>query len=152
MTDEYIVEHEEYVGLGSGAFSYLDGNLYASTFSLAQYRRMVNEGKTGTIFRQAMSEREQMRYYLLMLLFGGSLDLDAAEGRFDGRFRRKLRAELMALQSIGAVAEKDGRLSLTERGNYVWVMIMREFFSGVNRLRETMRHQLDRQSLSVPAP
>jgi coproporphyrinogen III oxidase-like Fe-S oxidoreductase len=34
MIDEYIVDYEDYVGIGSGAFSFLQGALYVNTFSL----------------------------------------------------------------------------------------------------------------------
>jgi coproporphyrinogen III oxidase-like Fe-S oxidoreductase len=33
MIDEYIADGDEYVGIGSGAFSYLAGTLYVNTFS-----------------------------------------------------------------------------------------------------------------------
>ncbi len=39
MIDEYIVDYEEYVGIGSGAFSFLDGQILVNTFSLAGVRR-----------------------------------------------------------------------------------------------------------------
>ena len=79
MFDEYIVDREEYVGLGSGAFSYLQGSLYVSTFSLREYRDRIAAGKTGMVRRRAFSERDQVRYYLLMQLFGGELDRSVAE-------------------------------------------------------------------------
>jgi menaquinone C8-methyltransferase len=142
LFDEYIVDHEEYVGLGSGAFSYLRGGLYASTFSINHYLRLVESGRTGTMQCRAMSNRDRMRYYLLMRLFGGSLDLAAAESRFDGRFGRTLRAELAALRSIRALRRSGDTLQLTEYGYYLWAVMMREFFSGVSRLREAMRHHI----------
>ena len=37
MIDEYIVDYEEYVGIGSGALSFLDGRIYGNTFSLSEY-------------------------------------------------------------------------------------------------------------------
>jgi coproporphyrinogen III oxidase-like Fe-S oxidoreductase len=37
MIDEYIVDYEDYVGIGSGAFSFLDGSLFVNTFSLREY-------------------------------------------------------------------------------------------------------------------
>ena len=140
--DEYIVDREEYVGLGSGAFSYLAGTLYASSFSINHYLQLVESGKTGTICHRRMGAHDQMRYWLMMRLFSGSLDIAAAEERFEGRFRRGLFAELAGLKAIGAVRERDDRLALTERGHYLWVMIMREFFTGVNTLREQMRHRI----------
>jgi coproporphyrinogen III oxidase-like Fe-S oxidoreductase len=140
MFDEYIVNREEYLGLGSGAFSYLQGSLFASTFSISEYRRLVTQGKTATVRRRAMSAHDQMRYYLLMRLFGGALDLKEAECRFDNAFQRSLWRELGALRTIGAIRRSDDEIVLTERGHYLWVVLMREFFSGINRLREQLKH------------
>ena len=46
MIDEYIVDYEDYVGLGSGAFSFLDGALYVNTFSLQLHAERIEAGKT----------------------------------------------------------------------------------------------------------
>lgn len=140
MFDEYIVERDEYVGLGSGAFSYVQGSLYASTFSIAHYLAMIEAGRSGTFSRRALSEADQARYYLLMRLFSGQLDKRLANARFDGRFRHKLWPELTALQSVRALRDTGEELVLTERGYYLWVVLMREFFSGINNLREQLRN------------
>jgi len=149
--DEYIVNNEEYAGLGSGAFSYLQGSLYASTFSINHYLRLAAAGRTGTVRRRELTGREQMRYYLLMRLFGGSLELSAAEERFAGRFGRTLWPELAGLQAMGAIRAADGQLALTERGQYLWVVMMREFFTGVNNLRDDMRHNIAREHVALSA-
>lgn len=145
MFDEYIVEHEEYVGLGSGSFSYIDGTMYANTFSINNYLRLVNEGLTGTVQERGMTLFEQMRYFLLMRLFGGRLDLDIAEKRFDGQFGRIMWRDLAGLRAIGAVRKKSNHLHLTEYGYFLWVIMMREFFSGVNNFRDDMRHNISRE-------
>lgn len=145
MYDEYIVDREEYVGLGSGAFSYLDGALYANTFSISGYMQALESGERNTFTRQTMSAHDQKRYYLLMRMFGGSLDKQRAEARFDGDFQRALWPELTALKTIGAVRDAGDALVLTERGYYLWVILMREFFSETNTLRDQMRHELGRQ-------
>lgn len=141
MVDEYIVEREEYVGLGSGAFSYLQGAIYASAFSNRLYGELVGAGRTGTVLERRLGDREQMRYYLLMRLFGGELDIAAAERRFDGRFESHLWPEISGLRLVGAVRAERGRLRLTERGYYLWVVLMREFFTGINRLRQNLRQR-----------
>ena len=84
--DEYIVNRFEYVGLGSGAFSFLRGTLFASSFSISRYLTLINDGGTGPIGWLRLSERDHLRYFLLMRLFGGSLDRKDAESRFGGRF------------------------------------------------------------------
>jgi len=39
------VDHAEYVGVGSGSFSYLGGEIYANTFSLRSYQEAIEEGR-----------------------------------------------------------------------------------------------------------
>lgn len=145
MIDEYITERHEYLGLGSGAFSYLNESFYASTFSINHYLRLVDAGRTGTVKKRALSPLEQMRYYLLMQMFGGSLDLASAEAKFDAGFQRGMRSDLIALRLLGVLKKSDGRLQLTERGYYIWVVMMRDFFTGVNKLREEMRHNISEE-------
>ena len=142
MFDEYIVEHEEYVGLGSGAFSYVNGAMFANTFSINNYLKRVSGGETGIVRARKMSALEQMRYHLLMRLFGGSLDLDAAEARFGGAFERTIWRDLAGLRMLGALRTTNRTLKLTETGYYLWVVLMREFFSGVNSFRDDMRHHI----------
>jgi coproporphyrinogen III oxidase-like Fe-S oxidoreductase len=142
MSDEYIAGREEYLGLGSGSFSYLQGSLYASTFSINHYLRMLQAGKTGTDYRRDMSERDQMRYFLLTELFAGSLEKVTTETRFEGRFQRTMWPELAALRAIGAIRDSAGVLTLTESGYYLWVLLMREFLTGINGLRDQMRHNI----------
>lgn len=150
MFDEYIVDHEEYVGLGSGAFSYLQGKLFASTFSINHYMRLLAAGKTGTMRQRVMSQRDQMHYYLLMRLFTGSLDRETAENRFEGSFHRVLWPELTALRTLGALRQTDRELALTDNGYFLWVIMMREFFSSVSDLRDEMRHHISEERFSLP--
>ena len=151
LFDEYIVDHEQYVGLGSGAFSYVQGDLYASTFSLNHYVRLLSAGHMATAQRRVMSDKDQMRYFLLMQLFSGSLDIGRAEARFDNRFRSRMWPELMALRVLGAIRSDDVRLTLTERGYYLWVLMMREFFTGVGSLRDDMRHHISDEHATLAA-
>jgi len=37
MIDEYIVDYDEYAGVGSGAIGYLEGMCYANTFNIQEY-------------------------------------------------------------------------------------------------------------------
>lgn len=151
MLDEYIVEQDEYLGLGSGAFSYLQGSLFATTFSINHYLRLIEAGATGIVRRRPMAARDQMRYYLLTRLFGGTLDLEAAERRFAGRFQRTLWPEIMGLRLLRAVSRQGNQLRLRGRGYYLWVMMMREFFIGVNNFRDEMRHHIAQETATLRA-
>ncbi|MGI9330043.1 MAG: coproporphyrinogen III oxidase family protein [Gammaproteobacteria bacterium] len=141
QVDEYVIAHEDYVGAGSGAFGYLQGQLQANTFSLRDYQARVASGQTGVTHSREFSRREQLRYHLLMRLFGLHLDKGLTIDRFGAAAWRRLAPEVAALKLAGAVREQDAVLRLTPRGRYYWVVMMREFFSGVNRFREVMREQ-----------
>jgi len=143
MFDEYIAAREEYVGLGSGAFSYLNGVLYANTFSIDSYVQKLEKGQSGVACGRQLSARDQKRYYLLMRLFCGTLEKKDAETRFGGSFQRDLWPELMVLKALKAIRDTGDTLILTERGYYLWVILMREFFSETNTLRDLMRRDID---------
>ena len=148
--DEYVIENEEYLGLGSGSLSYLDGTLYSSTFSLNHYNRQVTAGRFGISRRQPLTPRDRLRYFMLMNLFGLSLDKNMAERRYPG-FWRKLGPEILGLKMLGAVRDEGDRLVLTRYGMRIWILIMREFFMAVSDFRDLMRHAI-RDELDAPGP
>ena len=143
MIDEYIVDYEEYVGIGSGAFSYLDGTLYVDTFSLRDYDRLVGAGRMGVAGCKTFGTRERMRYRFLMELFGLSLDKKRFERDFGVPIERGLRMEITYMRAVGAFArDDDATITLTPRGRYLMVAMMREFFIGVNNVRDQARAAL----------
>ena len=138
LIDEYITDNDEYLGLGSGAFSYIDGAVYGSTFSINHYLERIGAGKSGITRVQRLGRSDQRRYWLLMNLFAGSIRYS----EIPRPYRAALRAEIAGLRLIGA-ARRDGEcLKLTERGYYLWVVLMGEFFTGVNEFRERMRLEI----------
>jgi hypothetical protein len=140
--DEYIVNAPAYVGMGSGAFSYLDGTLYTSTFSLQAYVERVVRGLTGVASERRLSEREAMHYELLVGLMGLRLDRATVRERHGARFERSLAPELAALRLGGAIAEDASGWTLTPRGMYFWMQMMAAFFESVDEFREQMRHRI----------
>jgi coproporphyrinogen III oxidase-like Fe-S oxidoreductase len=142
MIDEYIVDYDEYLGVGSGSFSYLGGSIYSSTFSIARYLQRVESGRTGITLSRQFEPIERMRYDFLMKLFGLSMDVAAMEKKYGGEFRRRLWKEFLFFRAVGALKESEGRYLLTSRGMYYWVIMMREFLMGVNTFREDMRQHI----------
>ena len=139
MIDEYIVDYDQYVGVGSGSFGYLDGTIHANSFSISQYIDRVNRGLTGITRSKTFTRQEQLRYFLMTSLFGLSLSKRRAEKLFGPSFFHELHWELRALRWLGAIKDRGEQLVLTRRGMYYWVMLMREFLMGVNNFRDEMR-------------
>lgn len=140
MIDEYIVDYEDYVGIGSGAFSFLDGAIYVNTFSLREYGQRISDGLSGFTQMRKFPRGDLMRYRFLMSLFGMSLSKRAFERDFGVTIERGLPMEMAFMRSSGAFAvDNSDELVLTERGRYLLVVMMREFFISVNNLRDQAR-------------
>lgn len=139
MVDEYIIDHDEYVGVGSGAFSYLDGTLYATSFSILEYDRQIEQQGIGISRSRVLSRREQLRFFLLTALFSTRMQLAALEHRFGVGAARELAFELNALRLLGTVRRDREAIVLTRRGHYHWLVMMREFLNAINNLRDEMR-------------
>ena len=143
MIDEYIVDYEEYVGIGSGAFSFLDGQMFVNTFSLAEYGERIAADEFGVVARREFSAKEKMRYRFMMGLFGLRLDKRAFERDFGVSVERGLPLETAFMRGAGAYATDTAEaITLTGKGQYLLVAMMREFFIGVNSVRDQARQSL----------
>lgn len=141
MIDEYIIEYDSYVGAGSGAFGYFNNCIYINTFNLHEYIERVNAGRLPTGLVKPFTRRETLHYMLLMKLFATELPKAFFETEQGRNFKTSLRAELSILRLIGALRDEPDRLALTDRGRYLWVMAMREFFIAVDTMRDVCRKQ-----------
>lgn len=143
MIDEYIVQYEEYVGVGSGSFSYLDGNLYVNTFSLSEYDASISAGHMSVSAQHLFGKHEQMQYRFMMELFDLKLNKLQFKKDFGVPIERALWKEMVFMAAAGAFAknEKD-ILRLNINSSYLMVVMMREFFAGVNTIRDQARAAL----------
>ncbi|MDP2005842.1 MAG: coproporphyrinogen III oxidase family protein [Rubrivivax sp.] len=148
MFDEYIIEQDDYVGVGSGAFSYVGGTMYSTTFSLQHYCSRVEGGFNGITQRRGLSLKERMRYDFLVRLFGGVLTQAYIERRWGRTFALRMAPELLAMRLLGATRHDADGIRLTQRGMYCWMLMMAEFFNAVNDVRERMRGHV-RQELDA---
>ncbi|MEW6349217.1 MAG: coproporphyrinogen III oxidase family protein [Thermodesulfobacteriota bacterium] len=142
MIDEYIVDYDEYVGAGSGSFGYVGGSVWANTFSVRDYLQAIGRNRFPLFAKRDFSLDDQIRYDFMMKLFGTSLHIDTAEKKFHGRFMKTLRPEIALFKLVGALVEERGVLRLTRKGRYLWVIMMREFFSAVNNFRDVCRARI----------
>ena len=120
-SDEYIVSVDNYVGVGSGAFSYLDGTLYSTSFSLQGYEQRVRRGLSGIVACHRLGEIDRMRYTLLVRMFGLRLDRNWALARKDSG----------NLQLLGCNVLLDIEANLTRlRINWSFVVDGGQFITG----------------------
>ena len=143
MIDEYVVQYEEYPAIGSGGITYLRNSLYVNTFSLREYGEAIAEGRMSIMGRTDFNLHDRMRYRFLMQLFGLRLDKLQFERDFGMTVENGLPAEMTFMKLAGAFATDTAEeLTLTPKGRYLVVAMMRQFFIGVNSLRDQARAAL----------
>ena len=135
MIDEYIIDFDDYIGIGSGSVSIVGGNFYVNSFSLDSYEAMVNNDNFPIIGWRKLSAREHLRYYLLTKLFGMEVDKKRFQQRFGADIYEKLRLELLFFKRFGLI-HGDEKIKVTPKGMYPVSVMMREFFASLNGLRE----------------
>lgn len=143
MIDEYVVQYEEYPAIGSGGITYLGSSLYVNTFSLREYGEAIEAGRMSIMGRTDFNIHDRMRYRFLMQLFGLRLDKLQWERDFGMTVDYGLPVEMAFMKAAGAFAtDTPEELTLTPKGRYLVVAMMRQFFIGVNSLRDQARAAL----------
>ncbi len=141
MIDEYIIDSDDYIGIGSGSVSMVKGNFFVNSFSLERYEALVNSNQLPIVGWRKLSQGEYRRYYLLTKLFGLEIDESEFRKRFHADIKGKLGKELLFLRLLGMVQGRD-KMTVTEKGMYPVSVMMREFFAALNGLRE---HYIEKQ-------
>ena len=146
MIDEYVVDYEEYPAIGSGGMTYLGHTQYVNTFSVREYNKAIESGRMSLMGKAEFSKRNRMRYRFMMQLFGLRLDKKQWERDFDCSVAAGLPAEYMFMKMSGAFdVDNDEEITLTPKGRYLMVVMMRQFFIGVNNLRDQARSVLPKE-------
>ena len=141
LIDEYIIDYDDYVGVGAGSVGFLNGDFFVNTFSLEKYDELITSGKLPIVSWRRLSEREHFRYYMLTKLFGMSLNPEKFRQRFNGDVNQKLRLELAFFRMFGLVKDNK-QIEVTPQGMYTICVMQKEFFAALNTLRE---HYIDEQ-------
>ena len=131
--DEYVVEYNEYIGLGSGSFSFIEDTLYINTFSLEKYKKCVEKGNLSFERFKKYNENDIMKYQLMLDLFSNNIDM---------KKYKKYKILFQLLQWFG-ILKKD-LSQTTPFGKYLLLVLMKEFYIGMDFVRETSRMRLTR--------
>jgi coproporphyrinogen III oxidase-like Fe-S oxidoreductase len=137
LIDEYIVSHDEYIGVGPGSWGYINGVMYHNTFSVQDYIQRSRSDQSAITACRVFSKRDRMRYMFMLALIAGSTNLSDIEKKAGKRFWLFLGCELLFLLLTGALVVRDGKLVLTRKGRYYWVILMGTMFSVVGDFRNT---------------
>ncbi len=135
MIDEYIIDYDDYIGVGAGSVGFLKGTFYVNTFSLEKYDELTSNEKLPIVRWKRLSEREHLRYYMLTKFFGMTLDPASFYQRFNDDINKKLKFELLFFKLFRLI-HNNGQITVTRKGMYPVSVMMKEFFAALNSMRE----------------
>ena len=130
--DEYVVDHDEYLGVGSGAFSFLGSSLYVNTFSLRRYNERIKAGMTGVERRRNFDKHAVLQYRLLLGLFSARLSRKYFREVHGVDLDKALFKEMLGLRIAGAIKdnpEDPDNLIVTDAGKFLGLVMMKAFYS-----------------------
>lgn len=161
LSDEYVSANHQYLGAGSGAFSFIGGRLFVNAFNLKDYCESVAKKRNANIAYADFERIDILRYLFLCEIFSGRLDIEEFNVSNECDLEKDLRLEIAGLKACGAIrVERDfikrrdkgensagGNLDFkkviecTEFGHYVCVVLMKEFYAGMDLVRAVFRDE-----------
>ncbi|MCW1360107.1 coproporphyrinogen III oxidase family protein [Campylobacter sp. CCS1377] len=139
LNDEYVGSHHEYLGVGSGAFSFLDGELLINAFNLNDYSNFVRQKQNANIAKANFNKKEIIKYCFLTEIFSGKIEIKKFNQTLECDLKKDLYIELLGLKFANAIYEKDGCLYSTSFGQYLFVVLMKDFYTGMDLVRAVFR-------------
>lgn len=106
--------NEEYLGLGPGAFSYINGKRYRFADSYESYVSKIGAGDWSLFEEEILSEEKKLIESFLLAL---RLKEGAAAARFEPLLH-EFKEEIESLEERGLLIRESGRVRLTEKGKF----------------------------------
>lgn len=142
LKDEYVGYNHEYVGIGSGAFSFLDGKLLINAFDLNDYNNLIKNNHSALIAKCEFKPKEIIKYIFLTELFNGAININKFNQQNKANIQKDMFLELNLLKITNAIKIKNGFITTTEFGKYLCLVLMKEFYTGMDKVRAVFRDNL----------
>lgn len=139
LRDEYVGAGVDFIGAGSGAFSFTQGALLVNAFDLDEYTTRVRDGKSTVLARCEFAMRDRVRYRFVTALFDGVIDVDKFNAQNGCNLLVDMAKEISLLRIAGAVSVHGGQIAPTHFGRYLSLVMMREFYTGMDMVRAAFR-------------
>lgn len=136
ITDEYIVDYPFFVGVGTGAMSYINGKYYVNSFNINKYEKMVCEGNMPVVLSKKLSLREQVYLEFIYKFYSLIIDKKIFEKLFNIDIENYMKNELSLLAFINAIKYENDRIVLTDYGKYIANLIMKNFYINISKIRK----------------
>ena len=145
--DEYVVDYNEYIGLGSGSFSFIEDTLYINTFSLKKYQEKIKKKQLSLERFRKYSLDDIIQYQIMLDLFSNNFLPDKYKQNYGIDIEKKFKLKFFVLRVFG-ILEKNS-YHTTAFGSYFFLILLKEFYIGMDYVRENSRKNLNIKDKSL---
>jgi coproporphyrinogen III oxidase-like Fe-S oxidoreductase len=117
-----------YIGLGASGGSYLKDIFYLNTFSVGEYIKALNSGRSPIALSLDLSERMQMAGWLYWRIYETRFTKACFNQRFGKDFDATYGKLMKVLTFMGFLSECNGEIILSDRGTF-WLHAFEDLFS-----------------------
>ena len=115
---------EEYIGVGAGASSYLNGERYTNVASIEEYIKRINRDESVNITEEKQNLEDKLNEYMILKLrLIKGVNIKEANEKFKTDIVKKYEKSLEKLQKLGLI-KIDENIYFTDKGldlaNIVW--------------------------------
>lgn len=115
---------EEYIGVGAGASSYLNGERYTNVASIGEYIKRINRDESVNITEEKQNLEDKLNEYMILKLrLIKGVNIKEANEKFKTDIVKKYEKSLEKLKKLGLI-KIDENIYLTDKGldlaNIVW--------------------------------
>lgn len=130
--NEVYWRNEEYIGIGTGATSYINGNRYSNLKGLKEYIESWKKGVPKTVEDGILNGKENLEREISETMFLGlrlieGIDLNSLNKRFGIDVYKKYNKEIEELIKNGLLEAKESNLRLTRKGLFVADEVFEKF-------------------------
>jgi oxygen-independent coproporphyrinogen-3 oxidase len=117
-----------YLGLGASGGSYLKDLFYINTFSVNEYIKAIQEGRSPIALSIGLSEEMQMAGWLYWRIYETRFRKSDFQKRFNTNFDDKYGKQMKILSHLGYLKNGNDQICLSDKGAY-WIHAFEDFFS-----------------------
>lgn len=142
FNDEYVSTHHEYIGAGSGAFSFTDNKLLVNSFNLNEYKEQILSKKSEKHSYIQFSDEDVINYVFLTEFFKDNLDIKKFNKNYNCNLERFLGYKLKSLKFLNAFKIEDEIIKNTFFGKYLALVLMKNFYINMDLVRAYFRKEI----------
>ncbi|WP_076408003.1 coproporphyrinogen III oxidase family protein [Shewanella sp. UCD-KL12] len=139
VQNKYVLDGEDCLGVGSGAFGRFGEQFRISSFDIADYTRLIEQTLSGTCYVKSLGNNALNQHHLMIMMGHGHLDNQVFKAHTGRSLWQALPLEMSFLLASGAVVKRGDNYHTTEQGQFIALKMFTGFLSGMDYLREQAR-------------